>query len=180
MANKSNPNIKNLKPVRTKKEARERGRKGGIKSGETRRRQKSVKECVKMFAELTPTDKVVSQLENVGIPKESTNYLMAMVVGVGQKAMKGDPKAFKMINEFLGEDAKLNLDLEKHKEDMSLKEREYQLRLRELELKEKEFEHRVAIETGEVKEDEKVFIVNDIDEIPKETKDDNKKRSKTK
>lgn len=37
-------NEKNLKPVRTKKEARERGKNGGKKSGEVRRARKTLKE----------------------------------------------------------------------------------------------------------------------------------------
>ena len=36
-------NEKNLKPVRSKEEARERGKKGGIKSGETRRRKAALR-----------------------------------------------------------------------------------------------------------------------------------------
>ena len=36
-------NEKNLKPVRTKKEARERGRNGGIKSGEVRAQRKTLR-----------------------------------------------------------------------------------------------------------------------------------------
>lgn len=36
--------IGNLKPVQTKEEARERGRQGGIKSGEVRRERKRLKE----------------------------------------------------------------------------------------------------------------------------------------
>lgn len=170
MDKKKRPTDKNLKKIQSTEEAREKGRKGGIKSGETRRRKKSVKECIKIFAELKPNENVIKQLKNVGISEDNANYLMAMVVGVSQRAMKGDPKAFKMINEFLGEDAKLNLDKEKHKQEMSLREKEFKLRERELELREKEFEHRVAIETGEVKEDEKVYIVNDLDEIDKKTK----------
>lgn len=37
-------NEENLQPVRTKSEARERGRNGGIKSGEVRRARKTLKE----------------------------------------------------------------------------------------------------------------------------------------
>lgn len=37
-------NEQNLKPVKTKKEARERGRKGGIKSGEVRRARRTLKD----------------------------------------------------------------------------------------------------------------------------------------
>jgi hypothetical protein len=39
-------NTENLKPVRTKAEARERGRNGGIKSGEARREQKLIKDRI--------------------------------------------------------------------------------------------------------------------------------------
>ena len=35
---------KNLKPVRTKREAKERGRKGGIASGEARRAKRTFKD----------------------------------------------------------------------------------------------------------------------------------------
>ena len=38
---------KDLKPVRTKEEAKERGRAGGIKSGEVRRAKKSMRETAK-------------------------------------------------------------------------------------------------------------------------------------
>ena len=37
-------NEQNLKPVKSKKEARERGRKGGLASGEARRKRKTLKE----------------------------------------------------------------------------------------------------------------------------------------
>lgn len=39
-------NEKNLKPVRSKREARERGKKGGIKSGETRRRKAAMRDTM--------------------------------------------------------------------------------------------------------------------------------------
>ena len=39
-------NNENLKPVRTKREARERGRNGGIKSGEARRRTAALRDTM--------------------------------------------------------------------------------------------------------------------------------------
>ena len=39
-------NEKNLKPIRTKSEAREKGKKGGIKSGEVRAQRKTLKEAL--------------------------------------------------------------------------------------------------------------------------------------
>lgn len=44
-------NEKNLKPVRTTSEARERGRKGGKKSGEARRQRKTLKEELLLLLE---------------------------------------------------------------------------------------------------------------------------------
>lgn len=163
-------NEQNLRPVKTKKEARERGKNGGLASGEARRKQKSLRECVQLFANLKPTDNVIKQLEGTGIDVTDANYLMAMVVGVSQKAMKGDAKALKVIAEYMGEDSRLILDETKFNKDQELKEKEYELRLRELELREKEFEHRVAIENGEVKEEDKVIIINNLDELAKNGK----------
>ena len=42
-------NNENLKPVRTKSEARERGRKGGIASGESRREKATLRECLDLL-----------------------------------------------------------------------------------------------------------------------------------
>lgn len=39
-------NEENLKPVRTESEAREKGKAGGIASGEARRRKKDLRECL--------------------------------------------------------------------------------------------------------------------------------------
>lgn len=55
MANESN-----LKPVRTKKEARERGRNGGIKSGEVRRERKTLKEELLLLLSSNDTQKKIS------------------------------------------------------------------------------------------------------------------------
>lgn len=42
-------NEQNLKPVRTKSEARERGRNGGIKSGESRRQKRTLREIMEAY-----------------------------------------------------------------------------------------------------------------------------------
>lgn len=77
-------NSENLKPVRTKSEAREKGKKGGIKSGEVRRARKTLKEELLLLLESGNTQNKIS---------------LALV----EKALKGDIKAFEVIRDTIGE-----------------------------------------------------------------------------
>lgn len=81
MANKDN-----LKPVRTKKEARERGKNGGIKSGEIRRERKTLKDELLLLLSSGDTQNKVS---------------LALI----EKALSGDTKAFEVIRDTIGEKA---------------------------------------------------------------------------
>ena len=61
-------NEKNLKPIRTKSEAREKGKKGGVMSGQSRRRQKTYREMAKAMLSATITDKtMLKELKSFGI-----------------------------------------------------------------------------------------------------------------
>ena len=74
----------NLRPVSSKDEARERGRKGGLASGEARRKRKTLKEeLLLMLAE--------------GETQQSVT--LALI----EKAMSGDTKAFEVIRDTIGE-----------------------------------------------------------------------------
>lgn len=76
--------IENLKPVRTKEEARERGKKGGIKSGEARREKKLLKDTLLMLLETDDgQDKICTALFN--------------------QARRGNIKAFEVIRDTIGE-----------------------------------------------------------------------------
>lgn len=77
-------NEKNLKPVKTKKEARERGRAGGIKSGEVRKARKTFKEELLLLLSQGKTQEKLS---------------LALI----EKAMNGDTKAFEVIRDSIGE-----------------------------------------------------------------------------
>lgn len=78
------PNIENLKPVKTKSEARKRGKNGGIKSGEARRERKMLKEELLILLSQGDTQKKIS---------------LALI----QKALNGDTKAFEVIRDTIGE-----------------------------------------------------------------------------
>ena len=62
---------KDLKPVRSTEEAKERGRKGGIASGEARRAKKTMRETAKALMEMEVVgEKNKKNLELFGIKKE--------------------------------------------------------------------------------------------------------------
>ena len=52
-AGKEYPGTKNLVPVRTKEEAKERGRNGGLKSAEVRRQKRTMRDMSKCIMETT-------------------------------------------------------------------------------------------------------------------------------
>ena len=74
----------NLRPVSSKEEARERGRKGGLASGEARRKRKTLKEELLLILSEGETQQSVT---------------LALI----EKAMSGDTKAFEVIRDTIGE-----------------------------------------------------------------------------
>ncbi len=92
-------NEQNLKPFTTeqsREEARKNGKKGGIASGEARRKRKTLKEELLLLLAKGDTQKKMS---------------VAMI----QKAMNGDTKAFEVIRDSIGEKPKNKLELEQDK-----------------------------------------------------------------
>lgn len=85
-------NEKNLKPCskRSKSEARELGKKGGVASGAARRRRKSLRELLEIAMAQTNPD--------TGLPND-----VSIVAGIIDSACGGDPKAFIAIRDTLGE-----------------------------------------------------------------------------
>lgn len=96
---------KDLKPVRTKEEAKERGRNGGIKSGEVRRAKKTMRETAKALMSMEVVgDNNKRNLEAFGIQKGDQNYQTAVVVRLMQKALvEGDTSAIRLIGELTGD-----------------------------------------------------------------------------
>lgn len=74
----------NLRPVSSKDEARERGRKGGLASGEARRKRKTLKEELLLMLSDGETQQSVT-------------------IALIEKAMSGDTKAFEVIRDTIGE-----------------------------------------------------------------------------
>lgn len=89
----ANKGIENLKPVtkRTKNEAREISKKGGIKSGESRRERKKLKEELLLL-----------------LSENNNNRKMSLAIL--KKALKGNIKAFEIIRDTIGEKPKEQIE----------------------------------------------------------------------
>lgn len=97
---------KNLVPMdkRSKDEARILGERGGVASGASRRRKRSLKECADYYLALPPADKRRwNKISRQGVEPEEIDNQMAMIIGLTERAIKGDAKAAKVIIDLLGE-----------------------------------------------------------------------------
>lgn len=83
----------NLKPIRSKEEAREKGKKGGKKSGEVRRAKKTMRELLDYLLEKEITNK----------KGEKATTKEAILVAAIKKAIAGDIKALQFIRDTIGE-----------------------------------------------------------------------------
>lgn len=112
-------NNENLKPVRTKSEARERGRNGGKASGESRRRKADFRKTLNMLL----TTEVNSEeyrplLEALGVDctlEAAVN--MAMI----KEALSGNVKAYEAIAKYSGQTSKAEEDIRNKDADTELK-----------------------------------------------------------
>lgn len=89
-------NEQNLKPnsKRSPKEVRENGAKGGIASGEARRRKRDLKLAMQALLEADIKDKKTG---------ETLSGAEAIAVAQYRKALRGDAKAFELIRDTSGQ-----------------------------------------------------------------------------
>ena len=102
------PNEKNLIPFnqRTESEAREYGRAGGIASGASRRRKRSLKEAADIYLSLPVSDRRRwNKIARRGVDPEDVDNQMAMIIGLTEAATMGEAKAAKVIIDLLGDAA---------------------------------------------------------------------------
>ena len=113
-------NEKNLRPCKTKKEARERGSKGGKASGVAKRRKKSMQELAKALLSFAPRNKADrTMLEAAGFDSADSNNGALIVHAMLQEAVGGDVQAAKFIAELLGDGAMHELK----KQELALKKK---------------------------------------------------------
>ncbi len=87
----------------TTDEAREIGRKGGLASVAARREKKMLASLVEMYAGLPAPENLRKTMATLGITENDRTNAMASVVGLFQKAMRGDVQAFNAIRDIMGE-----------------------------------------------------------------------------
>lgn len=99
----------------TPEEAREAGRRGGIKSGEVKRRKKAMKEALGILLDMTMKSGTVADLEGL----ESYQALKGANLTVGetimlaqiQKAIKGDTTAAAFVRDTSGQKPRDEMDI---------------------------------------------------------------------
>ncbi len=97
----------NLIPMsaRTADEARELARKGGIASGESRRRKRSLKEAADLYLSLPVSDRRRwNKLSRKLVDPEDIDNQMAMIIGLTEAATAGDARAAAVIVKLVGEE----------------------------------------------------------------------------
>lgn len=114
------PNEQNLIPGGYELTVEEQS-KGGKKSGESRRRKKSMREKMKLLLSLPACDNDLEQLQALGIPAEESDNEMVILKGLFLKAAEGDVAASKEIRNILGKDNS-SAELELKKKELRLKE----------------------------------------------------------
>ena len=97
---------------RTSDELREMTRKGGIASGEARRRKKSMREALEMLMYDVKLDEMTQQrLEEQGIARGDMNHQMVITRSLIAKAEAGDVQAYNAICAMIGEKPADKLDV---------------------------------------------------------------------
>lgn len=100
----------NLKPVRTKDEAKKRGKNGGIKSGEARRRKRDAQAAAKLILSLPCGKAMETNLRSMLVEEEDFTNRVALFARAFAQAMTGDVKAMEFIVKIAGETPDQELD----------------------------------------------------------------------
>lgn len=107
-------NEQNLKTP-TSKEARERGKKGGIASGKARREKKALKDTLELLLSMPMKDGAGVDVEAVksfaSLKGENINVQEAMTIAMLQRAMKGDVRAAEWIRDTIGQKPTDNMNM---------------------------------------------------------------------
>ena len=125
-------NDSNLIPMnqRTENERREITRKGGIESGKSRRRKKTLKDISKMFLNARPTDDyIINSLKAAGFEDEEMTNAAGIILSLFDEVIaNGSTKAAELLFKYSGEDPdqqRKDAELKLKRELIKLKEHEH-------------------------------------------------------
>lgn len=108
-----NGHKENLIPPRTKEEARLRGANGGKASGESRRKQKTMRETMKMLlSKKGLSEEMKALLKDDGVDLDELTHQVAVGRALIEKAESGDVSAYNAIRDIVGEKPADNLAID--------------------------------------------------------------------
>lgn len=117
----------NLHPPRSTEEARERGQKGGVKSGAARRKKRDMKATLVYLMDLPISageEEIITMMDEMTIPQDDRNRMMALIASMYKEAVyNGNVKAAEFIRDIIGagsaaEDRKAKLKLDRERFEM--------------------------------------------------------------
>ena len=106
-------NSENIKPVRTKSEARERGRNGGRASGKSRRRKAAFRDTLNLLLTLDiDDDEWAPLLRSLGLDCTLETALNMAMIKAG---LAGNVKAYEAVAKYAGQSAQTEADDEEQR-----------------------------------------------------------------
>lgn len=112
-------NTQNLVSIseRSTDEAREISRKGGIKSGESRRRKRTIRDTMELLLVAPMSADETAELEKLGLDCIDLDRRAMLAVGIYKKAVEGDSKAFTLISKMIHENSQTQEEKEQDEKD---------------------------------------------------------------
>lgn len=102
-----------------REKAKINGHKGGIASGEAKRKYKNLSAVLKDYADFKVTKKEQEQLEALGFTGEQSKMTL-FALPLLKKMNQGDVKAIELFLKLTGQDSKLELENKKLREEIEL------------------------------------------------------------
>ena len=99
-------NEKNLKPIRTEKEAREKGRNGGIASGKARREKKTIQKILAdlLDSEIKDSPQFAKLASKMGVESDKSVKDIFIMVCLLNSVKSGNLGDLERLSKLLGED----------------------------------------------------------------------------
>ena len=123
----------NLDPVRTKEEAKKRGRNGGVKSGEARRKKRDAKNAMNLLLDMAAKGQLRENLKTLGVETEDQTNMVALQARLFTMAMGGNLQAYDRIMMISGNDPEENRRERESRAADKRKDAESQARVQALE-----------------------------------------------
>lgn len=120
-------NEQNLIPAnkRSKSEARENSRKGGIKSGEVRREKRDLRERAKLLMEMAADPRVAAAMSKTGV--EIYDNADVVMAGIMKGVLRGETKSINLLLELSGQNTRTDAQERRAKAEAERAELETEL-----------------------------------------------------